>query len=977
MESNFGFELVEEKTINEIKTRARLYRHIHSGARLLSLENEDENKVFGITFRTPPTDSTGVAHIMEHCVLCGSQKYPVKEPFIELVKGSLNTFLNAFTYPDKTCYPVASQNLQDFYNLVDVYVDAVFHPLLSEYMLQQEGWHYELETLDSPLSYKGVVFNEMKGAYSNPDDLIEEFARQSLFPDNTYAVDYGGHPRHIPELTYPQFKAFHENYYHPSNSYIYFYGDDNPDERLRRMDHYLQGFEAIQVDSAIPLQPQFSEPRRMEISFDPGDESEGRKGRLLVNWLLAETSEAETELGLSILGHILLGTPASPLRKALIDSGLGEDLAGGGLEDDLRQAYFSTGLKGIAVEPDNQLADKDKIETLIWQTLEELVHGGIDPDTVMASMNTVEFRLREMNTGSFPRGLLLMLRALSGWLYDRDPFEPLGYEQPLEAIKKRLESGEKYFEKLISHYLLENPHRTIIVMQPKPGLNQMQDEEEQKRLKDARAGLSEVELKQVIENAELLKNIQETPDPPDALATIPRLNLGDLEKEIKQIPLELEQEKGSRLLYHDLFTNGIVYLDVGFDLHTLPQEMLPYISLYGRALVEIGTETQDFVRLSQRIGQVTGGISSSTLATQVREADRSEVWLFLRSKATTAQADGLLSILKDILLTVKLDNRERFKQMVLEEKAQLETGLVPAGHRVVNTRLRAMFNEADWAEEQMSGVDYLFFIRELAEAVERDWTSVLNRLEQVHHILVNRQASLCNITLDSENFMAFKPKLDRFLDSLPSFPVERAVWQPKVAPINEGLTIPAQVNYVGKGADLYKTGYQLHGSISVINKYLGTTWLWERVRIQGGAYGGFSLFNHRSGVFTFLSYRDPNLLTTLENYDQSANFLKELQLDDEELVKSIIGTIGDLDAYLLPDAKGNLSLVRYLSGDTDESRQQWRDQVLGTKETDFHAFGETLANIQDQYRVVVLGSAEAIQTANAERNGWLQVNRVL
>ncbi len=972
-----GFELLREQYIPELNTQARLFRHVKTGAELLSLENDDENKAFSINFRTPPPDSTGLPHIMEHTVLCGSEKYPVKEPFVELMKGSLNTFLNALTFPDKTCYPLASQNLKDFYNLIDVYVDAVFHPLIPPRVLDQEGWHYELDSLEGPLSYKGVVFNEMKGAYSNPDDLLEDRARQSLFLNHPYSVDAGGDPKHIPDLTYAQFKAFHEKYYHPSNARIFFYGDDDPQERLRRMDAYLQSYQAIEVDSHIPLQPRLAQPRRVVVPYDPGEEPGGNKGMLVMNWMLCDTSDPRVILSLNILNHILIGTPASPLRKALIDSGLGEDLAGGGLDGHVRQVYFSTGLRGLAVREDHTLADEEKLQDLILNTLQELAQDGIDPDTVAASLNTIEFRLRENNTGAFPRGLSLNFRALTTWLYDDDPVKPLAFEAPLAAIKARLESGEAYFEGLIREHFLENTHRTTVILQPEPGLNQRQDAIEQERLAQARAAMSQGQLQAIIENTHELKRFQETPDSPEALATIPTLQLSDLDKENKRIPLDVSEYAGCKVLYHDLFTNGILYLDVGFDLHNLPQDLLPYVSLFGRSLVEIGTEKEDFVRLSQRIGRTTGGIRPSAFTSMIRGTQQGAAWLYLRGKATVPQADELLSVLKDVLLTVRLDNQERFRQMALEEKAEQESRLVPVGHQVVNTRLRAQFNEADWASEQMGGVDYLFFLRGLVDEVEGNWPAVLEKLEAVRRLLVNRATMLCNITLDEPNWSQFQPRLASFLDAMPSVPVQRAAWRPAPASGFEGLTIPAQVNYVGKGADLYRLGYQPDGSIDVVINYLRATWLWERVRVLGGAYGGFCVFNHRSGVLTYLSYRDPNLLDTLENYDKTAQFLSQLQLSQDELHKSIIGAIGDMDAYQLPDAKGYTSMLRYLAGDTDESRQRWREQILGTTMEDFHAFSEALGQAKEHGRVVVLGSADAIGKANAERQGFLQVRKIL
>ena len=973
-----GFELLEDRDIPEISARGRLFRHRLTGAELLSIENQDENKVFGITLRTPPPDSSGLPHILEHGVLCGSQKYPVKEPFIELVKGSLNTFINAFTFPDKTCYPCASQNTQDFYNLIDVYVDAVFHPLIPPHVLQQEGWHYELDGLDAPLSYKGVVFNEMKGAYSDPDDLLADRARQSLYPDTVYRFDAGGDPTAIPDLTYERFKAFHEQYYHPSNARFFFYGDDDPTERLRRMQGYLADFEAIEVDSQVALQEPFDEPRWVKALYDPGEEA--GKGQMVVNWLLPQTIDPELVLGLRILAHILIGTPAAPLRKALIDSGLGEDLAGAGLDWQMRQMYFSTGLKGLAVE-NGQLTHAGQVEQLIDDTLDKLASQGIDPDTQAASLNTIEFHLREQNTGSFPRGLSLMLAALATWLYDGSPFASLAFETPLTAIKKRLESGETYFEDLIRTHFLDNRHRSVVTLEPELGLRRLKEAAEKERLAQARAAMSGDELLSVIENTRRLKEIQETPDSPEALATIPSLNLEDLDKENKRIPLTLSEQDGCRVLYHDLFTNGILYLDLGFDLHSITAELLPLVPLYGRALLEIGTEEQDFVKLSQRIGRSTGGIRPSLYTSAIQESDQGATWLFLRGKAVTDKAHELLAILKDILSGVRLDNRERFKQIVLEAKAEAEARLAPAGHIMVNNRLRALFNQADWANEQFSGVSQLFFLRKLADRLENDWPAVLAELQALHAHLVNRNMMVCNVTLDEANWREVQPQVGAFLAALPAAAARQVTWQATTAGGFEGLVFPAQVNYVGKGGDLYKLGYQPHGSSAVINKYLGTTWLWERVRVQGGAYGGFGVFNRRSGVYTYLSYRDPNLLATIENFDGAGPFLRSLdesRLSDEELSKAIIGAIGDLDAYQLPDAKGYTSMTRYLAGESDHSHQTWREQILATTRQDFHNFGEVLDRLAANATVVVLGSKEAIEAANTEKGGnWLRINKIL
>lgn len=951
-----NFLLIREERVDEINTVARLYRHIQTGAEVLSLENNDENKVFGITFRTPPPDSTGLPHIMEHSVLCGSRKYPVKEPFVELMKGSLNTFLNAMTFPDKTCYPVASQNLQDFYNLVDVYLDAVFFPSLSPYTMMQEGWHFEIDDDQSPLQYKGVVFNEMKGAYSTPDSVLDEQSMFSLFPDNSYRYNYGGDPAKIPDLTFAQFKSFHEKYYHPSNARIFFYGDDDPTMRLVLIDEYLGLFETIPFQTQIELQSHFTKPRRIEVPYEVSEDQKDAKAYVTVNWLLPETGDAELALGLTVLEQVLIGTPASQLRKTLIDSGLGEDLTGRGLETGSRQMFFSTGLKGVPLE---KIGD---VENLIHETIIAIASNGVDSENIAAALNTIEFRLRENNTGPYPRGLILMMRALDFWLYDKDPIAPLAFEKSLMALKTRLQSGEPYLENLMRTFLVDNSHRTSVVLTPDPYLGKQREAAERERLDRIRQGMDSAAVQQVLENCQVLKQRQETPDSPEVLSTIPMLGLEDLDRNVRRIPIEVLYSSQAKVLYHDLFTNGILYLDLGFDLHSLPQEWISYIPLFSRALIETGTSTESFVQLLQRIGSKTGGIRPTTLTSAIRGSQESTAWLFLRGKAMVPQTGDLLSIYYDVLTGARLDDQSRFRQMALEEKARVESRLIDAGHIVVNTRLRSRFNESDWANEQMGGVSYLFFLRDLVQKIEEDWPAVNNRLESIRTALIGSPNSLINVTVDSINWSEIKALLDSFLGRLPTNTSQAVRWMLPVIPAAEGLTIPAPVNFVGKGTNLYQHGYQLNGSAFVITNHLNGTWIWDKIRVQGGAYGGFAVFDNQSGVFSYLSYRDPNLVQSLEIYDATSQYLGNLELSDEELTKAIIGTIGDLDTYLLPDAKGYTSMRYHLVGMTDEERQRLRNEVLGTTQEDFRRFAGVVNLVKQHGAVEVLGGNEAINS---------------
>jgi Zn-dependent M16 (insulinase) family peptidase len=964
-----GFELQREENITEAHAEARLYRHVKTGAELLSIGVNDENKVFGITFRTPPRDSTGLPHILEHSVLCGSRKYPVKEPFVELLKGSLNTFLNAFTYPDKTCYPVASQNLNDFYNLVDVYLDAVFFPRLTPFVFQQEGWRYELNNSDDPLYIKGVVYNEMKGAYSSPDNILSELSLQSLFPDTPYGYDSGGDPKKIPELTFEEFLNFHKNNYHPSNSRIYFYGDDPVEERLRRVNEIIQEFEAIQTDSKIGLQPVFRQPKLVTKTFMVGDESGAREnGYVTINWLLAETTDIKTNFALSILNYILLGMSASPLRKALIDSGLGEDIAGGGLDNELRQMFFSTGLKGVKTEMMN------RVEPLALKTLHGLVQKGIDPEIVDAALNTIEFRLRENNTAHFPRGLALMLRSLTTWLYDSDPLALLAFEAPLEAIKSELKSNKTFFETLINQFFLNNRHKTTLYLTPDPDLREKEEKKEKRRLAKIKAAMTPKETDQIIRNTRELERIQTVPDTREALATIPALKLGDLDKQNPVIPMEIMEPQ---IMSHDIFSNDIIYLDVGLDLHALPAEYLPYVPLFGRALVAIGTEKEDFVSLSKRISRKTGGIFPQIFTSAVANRTGCQAMLFMRGKALGSQAGELFDIMHEILLCPRLDNPERFKQILLEEKARQEQKIVPGGHQFVDLRIRSHFSEAGFAAEQMHGISYLFFLRKLISRIDSDWPAIFSVLDDLRVRIVKKGGAFLNLTSDQKNIDRVTGSLKNLLEALPETPVDRMEWSPgRDAPV-EGLTIPAQVNFVGKGQNIYRDGYHFHGSALVITKYIRNTWLWDKIRVQGGAYGAFCSLDRLSGVLTLVSYRDPNITKTLKTFDETAQFLNKIDLEDEALSKGIIGAIGNLDTDLLPDAKGFVSLIRFLTGDTAQSRQKMRDELLSATRSHFREFAQVFEEVKKNGIVKALGAGDAIQRSIGDGAEDLRIVKVL
>lgn len=951
-----SFVLLADREVREIGTRIQHFRHRRTGAEVLNMINDDENKAFGIAFSTPAMNSTGIAHILEHSVLAGSRNYPVREPFVELIKGSLNTFVNAMTWPDFTLYPVASQNTRDLYNLVDVYLDAVFYPSLTPWTLMQEGWHYELDEPERDLRFKGVVYNEMKGNYSSPDEMLWEYVRRSLFPDTPYAFDAGGDPQCIPDLDYEQFRRFHRRFYHPANSRIIWYGDDDPNERLRYLDGWLSSFDATEVEAEVPLQPRWNRPVRVVRAFDSGEEGEDAGAYVAVSWLLTEYRDPLLALSLEVAAHLLSGTPAAPMYKALIDSGLGEEVLGGGIDTDTRESVYAIGLKGVP--PD----EAPQVETLILETLASILADGFAVEQIEASLNTIEFNLREANFGGFPRGIVYMIQVLQTWRFGGDPCDPLAFEEPLAALRQRLAAGEPVFENLLRDYLLDNPHRSTVTMLPDRDWLAQREAIECERLEAARAAMSEDEIARIVAQTRTLKQMQVTPDDPAQLAKIPSLRLADLDRRNKSVPSVVLRKNDALALGHDLPTRGIAYLDLGFDLTSLTPSEIPYAGLLGTLLLEMGTAREDFVALARRIGRCTGGIEPTALHAVRRRSHRSVCHLLLRGKSNVAAFGDLLAILREVLLETRFDNPDRFRQILLEEKSDLESSLVPDGRHYVDLRLRARCNPADWAAEQTGGVEYLDFLRRLVDRIERDWNAVVDDLERVRGRLVVRSGLVANLTAEECIRPQLAVLLDRFIESLPAGGERGAAgWPGGLDGSADLFVVPTQVNFVGKGVDLYAAGHRLHGAWLVAQHWLNATYLWERVRVQGGAYGGSAKFDPLSGIWTFLSYRDPNVAQTLATYDGAGRYLREHGPSPADIERTIIGVIGRIDTYQLPDAKAYSSMARYLTDQDEDSRQQLREEILGTSLEDFVGFGDVLDEVARNGHVAVIGSQQALE----------------
>mmetsp|Transcript_1428 Transcript_1428/g.4167 ORF Transcript_1428/g.4167 Transcript_1428/m.4167 type:complete len:1068 (-) Transcript_1428:311-3514(-) len=995
------FELVRTERVPERGLTATLYRHKATSAEVLSIDAPDENKVFSCNFRTLPKDDTGVPHILEHSVLCGSRRYPLKEPFVELLKGSLKTFLNAMTGPDRTMYPVASQNKQDFFNLVSVYLDAclfprVLDPVEGPRILKQEGWHYDVDDAEGPLKYKGVVFNEMKGVYSSPDSLLYRAAQQATFPDNTYAKDSGGDPDAIVELTFDQFQRFHDAYYHPSNSRIFFYGDDPLEARLDLLDSYLAPFTAPATPAAsrIETQAKFATPRRVVERF-PASADEAAPGApshmVMLNWLLNEKPLSPVdELALTVLDELLMGTRTATLYKAMAESGFGAAVVGGGVSDELKQATFSVGLKGVAKE------DVPKVEALALETLAAAAKDGFEADAVEAAVNTLEFQLREMNTGGFPKGLAFMLSMLPRWIYRDDEganvADALRFEAPLAELKTKLASGEKVFEPLLASLLVDNGHLATIEMVPDASLAEEWAAKERSRLEAAKAAMGEEELADVIRSTADLKRAQLAEDSAEDLATIPRVGLADLEAKVKEVPTDMSALSGGvPLLTHPLPCAGVVYADVLLDLQRLPVSELPLLSLYAALLTQAGTSELDATALQRRIGARTGGIDVGTKLEQpvgdsgaVGAPDGVVHKLVVRGKAVRDRLPDMLELVHSMLTDANLDAQPKAVELLKESKSRLEAAFLSSGNSFAGMRLSSRNTAVGYATELTSGVSYYEAIKEMLTTAQDDWPSLLARLERLRGTINARDGLMINLTSDPDAIDGAKPQLDAFVGRMPAAPAadahgeDASKWSrlPLAPREDEAYAIVSQVNYVAAGCRLFEPGEIADfGAASVASRALSLGYLWDNVRVAGGAYGGGCALNPTSGGFAFSSYRDPNLQATLDIYAAAADALSESDISAEALEQAIVGMVGDLDKPLTPDQKGQRALNWHLTGVTTAMRQEFRDQVLGCSPEAFRAFAERLRKAK--LSVSVFGSEEALAAANAKRETPLPIKKIV
>lgn len=951
-----AYRVVEHKMIEEMQSEGIVLEHKKTKARLFLVSNDDENKVFCIGFRTPPDNDCGLPHILEHSVLCGSDKFPLKDPFVELVKGSLNTFLNAMTYPDKTVYPVASCNDKDFHNLMDVYMDAVLHPNIykEEKIFRQEGWHYELESKDAPLIYNGVVYNEMKGAYSSPESILDSVTQKTLFPDTCYGKDSGGDPVHIPELSYEKFLDFHRTYYHPSNSYIYLYGDMDMAEKLTWLDEeYLSHYEERPVDSRIREQKAFAEPVEREFSYSITEgESEEDATYLSVNTVVGDDLDPKLYVAFQILEYTLLDAPGAPLKQALIDAGIGKDVMGG-YESGILQPYFSV------IAKDANKEQKGEFLAIVKGTLRKLADQGINRKSLLAGMNYFEFKYREADYGSAPKGLMYGLQCLDSWLYDGDPMTHLCYQETFDFLKKEVENG--YFEQLIRDYLLANPFEAVIVVAPEKNLTAKEDEKLAKKLAAYKASLSEEELEKLVTATRELKEYQDTPSTPEILAKIPLLKREDIEKKAETFFWKEKEEGGIEVLHHNFFTSGIGYLKVLFNTEVLPQEDLPYAGLLKSILGSISTEHYSYSDLTSEIHLNSGGVDFSvTSYPDLADPERFTGAFVASIRVLYDKLDFGFTILEEILNHSVFTDEKRLGEVIQETRSRAKMKLENAGHSTAVSRATSYFSATAYYNELTGGTAYYHFLEQLEKDYANKKGEIMARLQEVSRKLFTRANMLVNYTADDKGYEQLPQNLKLLADKLPQGSGEKHAFTHPVKNVNEGLKTSAQVDYVARCGNFRDAGLEYTGALKILQVILSYDYLWLNIRVKGGAYGCMSGFG-RSGEGYLVSYRDPNLKETNDIYEGIPAYLEAFDPDERDMTKYVIGTISNLDAPLTPSVKGSRGLSAYLSGVTEEMMQTERDQILGAAKEDIRALAAQVRAVLATGSFCVVGNEEKIE----------------
>lgn len=951
------YEILDEHRVEDVQSDGFILRHKKSGARIAILSNNDDNKVFYIGFRTPPEDETGVPHIIEHTTLCGSKKFPVKDPFIELAKGSLNTFLNAMTYPDKTVYPVASCNDQDFKNLMDVYLDAVFNPNITKYeeIFKQEGWHYELTGKDDELKINGVVYNEMKGAYSSPDEVLSSQIYRSLFPDNTYSKDSGGNPEYIPKLTYEAYLDFYHKYYHPSNSYIYLYGDMDVVERLEWLDkEYLSLYDYKKVNSEINKQPAFDEIKNVEAQYSiTMDDSQENKTYLSYNRVVGDTLDEMLYQAFDVLDYALVSSPGAPVKQALIDAGIGDDVYGS-YDAGILQPVFSFVAKNA------NASQADEFESIIENTLKEVVKTGINKEALLAGINSSEFKFREADFGQFPKGLLFGLNCLDSWLFDdMKPFIHLECLGTFAKLRKAVDTD--YFEKLIQEYLLDNTHGSSVTVKPKRGLGNEREEALAKELSDYKASLSDEEIKKLIEDTEHLKKYQEEPSSDEDLRKLPMLTRADMKKNAMAFSNIEDELLDVKVVRHDIESNGIDYISFLFDAGDFAQSELGYLGFFTNALGLVSTEKYSYTDLANATNIYTGGISTGTASHPDIKDRNNFVFKFeVKLKVLEKNLDKALELMEQMLLSSDFTDTKRLGELVAQIKARLQANLSSSGHLVAAMRSMSSFSRYALYQDELKGIAFYRSICRIEKELSESPKSVSDKLAAIAKKLFARNRMLISFTGNNEAYGNAKPSLEKVIAGFDKMSAVGNQAEVHFNTAKEAFIDASQIQYVAKTGDFICEGYEYTGALRLLRIILSYDYLWINVRVKGGAYGCMNTFL-RSGESYFVSYRDPNLSDTLDVYDRIPEYIKSFSPDERDMTKYIIGTFSALDTPMNPEAKGSRSLSAYLEGITYEQIQKERNEILNAQPEDIRRLADLVEAVLKKDSICVIGNENMIK----------------
>lgn len=951
------YEILDEHRVEDVQSDGFILRHKKSGARIAILSNNDDNKVFYIGFRTPPEDETGVPHIIEHTTLCGSKKFPVKDPFIELAKGSLNTFLNAMTYPDKTVYPIASCNDQDFKNLMDVYLDAVFNPNITKYeeIFKQEGWHYELTGKDDELKINGVVYNEMKGAYSSPDEVLSSQIYRSLFPDNTYSKDSGGNPEYIPKLTYEAYLDFYHKYYHPSNSYIYLYGDMDVVERLEWLDkEYLSLYDYKKVNSEINKQPAFDEIKNVEAQYSiTMDDSQENKTYLSYNRVVGDSLDEMLYQAFDVLDYALVSSPGAPVKQALIDAGIGDDVYGS-YDAGILQPVFSFVAKNA------NASQADEFESIIENTLKEVVKTGINKEALLAGINSSEFKFREADFGQFPKGLLFGLNCLDSWLFDdMKPFIHLECLGTFAKLRKAVDTD--YFEKLIQEYLLDNTHGSSVTVKPKRGLGNEREEALAKELSDYKASLSDEEIKKLIEDTEHLKKYQEEPSSDEDLRKLPMLTRADMKKNAMPFSNIEDELSDVKVVRHDIESNGIDYISFLFDAGDFAQSELGYLGFFTNALGLVSTEKYSYTDLANATNIYTGGISTGTAShPDIKDRNNFVFKLEVKLKVLEKNLDKALELMEQMLLTSDFTDTKRLGELVAQIKARLQANLSSSGHLVAAMRSMSSFSRYALYQDELKGIAFYRSICHIEKELSESPKRVSDKLAAIAKKLFARNRMLISFTGNNEAYGNAKPSLEKVIAGFNKMSAIGNQAEVHFNTAKEAFIDASQIQYVAKTGDFICEGYEYTGALRLLRIILSYDYLWINVRVKGGAYGCMNTFL-RSGESYFVSYRDPNLSDTLDVYDRIPEYIKSFSPDERDMTKYIIGTFSALDTPMNPEAKGSRSLSAYLEGITYEQIQKERNEILNAQPEDIRRLADLVEAVLKKDSICVIGNENMIK----------------